>query len=222
MKRQMGANRLFTALALSSGISLGLYAFGLIFYGAGEFWFLNWNLLLAWLPVLFMLLLIQHINHNRWSSWQGVLFTFLWLAFLPNSFYLLSDLIHLAYLNTTNLLYFVVLLFSFSFNGLILGYLSLYLFHEQLLKRLDRRTSAGFVAVVLLVCSFAIYLGRYLRWSTWDIVLHPVGVVFDVSDRFVNPSAYGQTFQVTFWFFILLASMYFVLRQMVIAIREDK
>lgn len=222
MKRQTGANRLFQALALSSAISIGLYAYGLIFYHAGEFWFLNWNLLLAWLPVLFMLLLIQYINIKRWVSWQGIFMTLLWLAFLPNSFYLISDLVHLNYLTTTNLLYYVVLLFSFSFNGLILGYLSLYLFHEQLLKRIDRRTAAAFVAGILLLCSFAVYLGRYLRWSTWDIVLHPVGVVFDVSDRFVNPSSYGQTFQVTFWFFILLASMYFVLRQMVIAIREEK
>lgn len=213
---------MFTALALSSAISVGLYAFGLLFYHAGEFWFLNWNLLLAWLPVLFMLLLNRYLDSNRWITWQGIFISALWLAFLPNTFYLISDLVHLNYITTTNLLYFVVLLFSFSFNGLILGYISLYMFHEQLRKRVSRRMATGWVVTILLLCSFAIYLGRYLRWSTWDIVLHPVGVVFDVSDRFVNPSSYGQTFQVTLWFFILLLSMYFVLRQMVKAIREER
>ena len=72
----------------------------------------------------------------------------------------------------------------------------------------------------MLACSFAIYLGRYLRWSTWDIILHPAGVVFDISDRFVNPSAYGQTFQVTLWFFVLLTGFYYVLRQIVKAIKD--
>lgn len=222
MKRPQGVNRLFTALIVSSLISVGIYFIGLIFYHAAQFWFLGWNLLLAWLPVLFMLLLLHYLKTRRWVSGYGFLVTGLWLAFLPNSFYMISDLIHLAYLDTTNLLYYVVLLFSFAFNGLILGYLSLFIFQEQLAKRIKLKDTNYWVAAVLLVCSFAIYLGRYLRWSTWDIILHPVGVVFDISDRFVNPGAYGQTFQVTIWFFILLTSLYFVLREVVIAIREEK
>lgn len=222
MKRLMGVNRLFAALIASSLVSVGLYFIGLIFYEAAQFWFLGWNLLLAWLPALFMLLLLHYLKTKRWVSVYGLIITGLWLAFLPNSFYMISDLIHLAYLDTSNLLYYVVLLFSFAFNGLMLGYLSLYIFQELLVKRIKPRATTYCIAVVLLLCSFAIYLGRYLRWSTWDIVLHPVGVVFDISDRFVNPGAYGQTFQVTLWFFILLTSFYFALRQVIEAIREEK
>ncbi|MGZ6005057.1 MAG: DUF1361 domain-containing protein [Candidatus Saccharimonadales bacterium] len=222
MKRLQGVYRLFAALILSSLVSISLYIIGLIFYGAAQFWFLSWNLLLAWLPVLFMLLLVQYLKTQRWVSAKGFAITLLWLSFLPNSFYMISDLIHLAYLNSSNLLYYVVLLFSFAFNGLILGYLSLYIFQEQLLKRLKKSDTNYWVAAVLLLCSFAIYLGRYLRWSTWDIILHPVGVVFDISDRFVNPTSYGQTFQVTLWFFFLLMAMYFILRQFVETIREEK
>lgn len=218
----MGVHRLFVALTASSLVSVSLYLFGLIFYQAAQFWFLGWNLLLAWLPVLFMLLLYQYLKTKPWVSGYGFLITILWLAFLPNSFYMISDLVHLAYLDTSNLLYYVVLLFSFAINGLILGYLSLYIFQRELVKRIKAKQTNYWIAVILLVCSFAVYLGRYLRWSTWDIILHPVGIVFDVSDRFVNPGAYGQTFQVTLWFFILLTTLYFVLREVVEAIREEK
>lgn len=222
MKRPQGVNRLFSALILSSATSIGLYAIGMLFYGAAGFWFLSWNLLLAWLPLLFMLLLVQHLKTQRWYSLQGIVITFLWLAFLPNSFYLVSDLVHMAFLTTNNLLFFLVLLFSFALNGLLLGYISVHIFHQELLKRFDRRIVAMIISAVFLVCSFAIYLGRYLRWSTWDIILHPAGVVFDISDRFVNPSAYGQTFQVTLWLFILLTTFYWVLRQIVKSIQEYK
>lgn len=213
---------MFSALILSSATSIGLYAIGMLFYGAAGFWFLSWNLLLAWLPLLFMLLLVQHLKTQRWYSLQGIVITFLWLAFLPNSFYLVSDLVHMAFLTTNNLLFFLVLLFSFALNGLLLGYISVHIFHQELLKRFDRRIVAMIISAVFLVCSFAIYLGRYLRWSTWDIILHPAGVVFDISDRFVNPSAYGQTFQVTLWLFILLTTFYWVLRQIVKSIQEYK
>lgn len=222
MKQLKGAHRLFAALIFASAVSIDLYIIGLLFYHAAGFWFLSWNLLLAWLPVLFMLLLVQYLKNGRWISWQGLLITFLWLGFLPNSFYLVSDLIHLAFLETNNFMYFVVLLFSFAFNGLILGYLSLYIFHEQLLKRIKPRPAATWVVTVLLLCSFAVYLGRYLRWNTWDIILHPFGVVFYITERFIDPGSYGQTFQVTFWFFILLTAFYFILRQVVQAIREEK
>lgn len=177
---------------------------------------------MAWLPLLFALWLVKYLKSHPWVSWSSAGITLLWLAFLPNSFYLISDLMHLNSIYTSNPLFFAVMIFSFSFNGLILGFISLYLVHKQLLKRLETTAVHNFIAIVLLLCSFAVYLGRYLRWSTWDIILNPIGVVFDVSDRFLNPVTYGQTFQVTVWFFILLGSMYYVLWNLVQAIRQDK
>ena len=153
-------------------------------------------------------------------SWPAAGLTLLWLVFLPNSFYLITDFIHLDYARYSQTLYYVIMLFSFSFSGLLLGYTSLYILHRELLKRLKTPTAHAWAGAVLLLCSFAVYLGRYLRWNTWDLILHPVGVVFDVSDRVINPVAYGQTFQVTALVFVLLASMYFTLWNIVIAARN--
>jgi len=208
------------ALYVSSLASVFLYVISARYYGAAPFWFLNWNLVLAWLPLGFALLLMRHLKSKSWVSWQGIGLTLLWLAFLPNSFYLISDLIHLDYADPTQTFYYVIMMFSFSFTGLLLGFTSIYLVHGELLKRLKQRATHLWIGGVLLLCSFAVYLGRYLRWNTWDIILHPVGVVFDVSDRIINPVAYGQTFQVTVLFFILLVSMYFTLWQIAAAVRK--
>ena len=222
MKQRNGSKRFLVALAGSSLASVFLYLISLKFYGAGPFWFLTWNLFLAWLPLVFAITLVKYLKTQPWVIWPGALLTLLWLSFLPNSFYLISDMMHLGYADSSQALYYVVLLFSFSFSGLIVGYSSLYLLHKQLLKRLKPLTAHSWVAVILLLCSFAIYLGRYLRWSTWDTVLNPAGVLFDVSDRILNPIAYGQTFQVTALFFILLGSMYFTLWHLTAMLRQSK
>ncbi len=210
---------MLVALGLSSATSVVLYLFGVWREHSSIFWFLNWNLALAWLPLLFALWLANYLKKNPWVSWPGAGLTLLWLGFLPNSFYIISDLMHLNSIITNNPLYFAVLIFSFSFNGLMLGFLSLFIIHKELLKRLDLLAAHAWVSSVLLLCSFAVYLGRYLRWSTWDILLNPAGVVFDVSDRIINPLSYHQTFQVTALFFVLLGSMYFVLWELIRAIR---
>ncbi len=222
MKRLKGVERLFGALVLSSVASIILYLIGVVYYGASLFWFLNWNLLLAWLPIGFVLWLVRYLKTGHWDSWPAILLTLLWLVFLPNSFYIISDLMHLNSITTNNPLFFAVMIFSFSFSGLMLGFISLFIMHQQIIKRLPTRVAHTLITVVIFLCSFAVYLGRYLRWSTWDVVLNPAGVLFDVSDRIINPGFYGQTFQVTLLFFVLLGSMYFVLWNLALAIREQK
>ncbi len=222
MKELKSKQRLLLALAGSSLTSVGLYLVGVIHYGASFFWFLNWNLVLAWLPLLFALLLVKHLKTGRWLSWQSIVLTILWLAFLPNSFYIISDLMHLNTILVSNPLFYAVMIFSFSISGLLLGFISLYIMHREFLKRLKPNTAHTLIAIVLLLCSFAIYLGRYLRWSTWDVILNPAGVIFDVSDRIINPIAYGQTFQVTALFFVLLGSLYFTFWNITKALKQDK
>lgn len=222
MKKLTAGQSLLVALGLSSLVSVLLYFIGIIHYDASIFWFLNWNLALAWLPLLFAIALVRYLKKNPSASLRAAGLVLLWLSFLPNSFYIISDLMHLNSIYTTHPLFFAVMIFSFSFNGLILGFMSIYLIHKELLKRIRPRAAHTWIAAVLLLCSFAIYLGRYLRWSTWDVLLNPAGVVFDVSDRLINPVAYGQTFQVTALFFVLLSSMYFVLWNLVAAAREQK
>jgi uncharacterized membrane protein len=197
-------------LALSTLVNLGLFIAGAIWGVSLSYGYLVWNLFLAWLPLVFMALLLGQLKRRRWSSWPGIGLSLLWLSFLPNSFYIVSDFIHLQEAPKNEILYNAVLFTSFALNGLILGFVSLYLFHMELRKRLPSRTTRGVIAAILLLCSFAIYLGRDLRWNTWDVLVNPAGILLDLSNRFISPLSYPRMFITTGVFFVLLTTTYYV------------
>lgn len=197
-------------MILFSLISVSLLIGGAVRGGGEAYSYMVWNLFLAWLPLLFILWLYGTLQRKRWSSWEGIIVSLLWLFFLPNSFYIVSDLIHIQEAVPGEVLYDSVMFMSFALNGLLLGYISLYLFHSKLKARTTARTARRTVAFILLLCSFAIYLGRDLRWNTWDIFVNPAGLLFDISSRFINPLSYPRMFVVTGVFFVLLMTLYYV------------
>jgi uncharacterized membrane protein len=182
----------------------------LIISPSPSYWFFGWNLFLAWLPLVFAGWLVVSLYTRPWLSWLPLLLTTLWLMFLPNSFYIVSDLIHLSDVDS-HLLFVSVLIESFILNGLILGYLSLYLVHIELIKRIKPRSVICLVGAALLVCSFAIYLGRDLRGNSWDLLVSPAGILFDISDTFIQLRTHIQAFTTTLMFFVLLTTFYIVL-----------
>jgi uncharacterized membrane protein len=209
------------ALFVSNAACLLLFLLRSIESDTNRYWFLIWNLFLGWLPLGFAWWLSRRLGRRRWSEPGNLLLTFLWLGFLPNSFYLVSDLIHLHVTGEVSLLYDIVMFSLFIFNAYVAGFLSLFLVHRELLKRLSYYQAHTVVGAVLLVCSFAIYLGRSLRWNTWDVLVNPAGLLFDVSDRIINPGAHPQAIVTTSTFFILLGSMYMVIWHLVQALRAD-
>jgi uncharacterized membrane protein len=196
------------ALGLSTLVSIGFFTYGAWRNHSLEFDYLLWNLVLAWLPLVFAVWLVQVLRSKLWSSWEALVASVLWLVFLPNSFYMISDFIHLQDVQRVDVLYDAVMFTSFIYTGVLLGFSSLYLIHLQLKKRFSDIVSANWVGVTLLTCSFAVYVGRDLRWNSWDILTNPGGLLFDISDRLQHPSAYPQMFVTVISFFVLLASMY--------------
>ncbi len=196
------------ALLAAMGVSIGLFAYGAYKSHSLAFIYLIWNLFLAALPLVFALRLVVVLKKKRWSDWSPIGWTLLWLLFLPNSFYMISDYIHLQEVAAAHILYDAVMFTSFIYLGVLLGFCSLYLVHTQLRRRLTSRASASWVAGTLLLCSFAIYIGRDLRWNSWDVIFNPAGLLFDVSDRLLRPDAYPGMFVTVISFFVLLSSLY--------------
>ena len=203
------------ALLVSNLVSLLLFAVRILGSDNFRFGFLFWNLFLGFVPLVFALALLWNLNRQRWFSWQNLGLTFLWLGFLPNSFYILTDLIHIHLTGEINILFDVVLFMSCIFNGFVFGFLSLYLVHCELLKRLRQGRAHATIGLILLASGFAIYLGRHLRWNSWDVFTQPFGLLFDVTDRLVNPVANPQVVTTTLTFFLLLSSMYIVIWEFV-------
>lgn len=199
----------FIPVLLSTALSVGLFLFRYLDSQSSRYWFLLWNLLLAWLPVLFITLLIRWLQKGRWLSWKGILLSVLWLTFLPNTFYLVTDFIHLKPTTEVSLLYDGVMFMTFAWNGLLLGFITVYIFHRELLKRLPVRRATEIIAGVFILSGFAIYLGRYLTWNTWDLVVNPAGILVDLSNRIVQPSLYPNTFTTTAIFAVTLPVLYY-------------
>jgi uncharacterized membrane protein len=150
-------------LASLSVLSVILLLIGVARGNGWSDWYLIWNLFLAWIPFGLAVVIARTASQQQWSSWRGIGLSLAWLVFLPNSFYMVSDYIHLHDMVRISVLYDALTFTCFILNGLLLGYASLFLVQSQLRNRVSRLSNELFVAVMLLLCSFAIYLGRDLR-----------------------------------------------------------
>ncbi|MGH7196095.1 MAG: DUF1361 domain-containing protein [Candidatus Saccharimonadales bacterium] len=207
--------QIILALAASSLISLVFLAVSVVVNHTLADGYLAGNLLLAWLPLIFAGGLVLALKNHLWLSWRPLVMTVLWLAFLPNSFYMISDLVHLQTVAVHNLLYDSVMFELFIINGLVLGFLSLHFVHQQLKQRLSARSAGWLVALSLFLTSFAIYLGRLQRTSSWNLLTNPTRALFDISSPFVDPAGHGQALTVTLTFFVFLVVVYFAGRRLV-------
>ena len=194
-------------LTVVSTVFLAVYMFRT---HSTDYSFMWWNLFLAWVPLGLSTLLLKVLEKRLWSHWLSVFLTLVWLLMLPNSFYMISDFIHIHNMSPQHLLYGVVTFTAFIFTAAFVGFASLYQVHAELRKRFRQQTSSLVVAAILFVCSFAIYLGRDLRWNSWDVLLNPSGILFDVSDRVIHPLGHPGTLSTTLSFFVLLGSLYVV------------
>lgn len=201
--------RVGIALVLSHSASIVLLLARAFDAGNPRYYFLVWNMLLAVLPLILAIVLRKRLLQGSWLDWPQLALTALWLLFLPNSFYLVTDLIHVHQTFEVNIYYDVVMFTSFIINGFVTGFMSLYLVHVELTRRVRRRDAHVVIAGVLLLSSFAIFLGRFLRWNSWDVFLHPAGLLFDVSNQLINPVS-PSAFATTASFFLLLTSSYAV------------
>jgi len=106
-----------------------------------------------------------------------------------------------------------MVIFSFAWNGLILGFTSLWMVQQQVQRSYGVVAGWLLAAGVLALSGFGIYLGRFLRWNSWDLLASPHALAADVLERFLNPLAYPQTLAVTILYssFLLVAYMTVVL-----------
>jgi uncharacterized membrane protein len=199
-----------------------LWAFGALRNGTPDFAYLIWTLFLAWVPLGFMLWLEKILRRKLWSSWPALGVTAAFVAFLPNTFYVTTDIIHLQELPRTDLIYDVIMFNSFIINSFVLGLICIYMFHTELRKRLSQRKSWALIAGLIFLASFAIYIGRDLRWNTWDILFNPASILFEVSDRLLAPTQHPEVFWTTLGYFAFIASTYITGWYIARALRQQK
>jgi uncharacterized membrane protein len=203
--------KFFYALIIFSVVVCLLLVFTSIYFKYTALYYLMWNLFLAWIPLVLSYILISYLKRHAWSSWMGIFLTFLWLVFLPNSFYMITDYIHLQIVPATAVLYFAISFTGIIFNAIFLGFLSVYFIHQELKKRIRRIWADFYLVLIFLACGYAVYIGRILRWNTWDIVLNPGGLIFDISNQFIKLNDLSMATITTLMIFVFLLGLYSIL-----------
>jgi uncharacterized membrane protein len=147
--------------------------------------FLLWNLFLAWIPLIAAVLAFALARLHA-GAIVGVLVA-VWLLFFPNAPYVLTDFIHLHGNGPSPLWYDALMLSSFAWTALMLGFVSLYLIHAIIERHAG--TAVGWVVVVCVLglASFGVYLGRFARFNSWDVVTRPHLVVSVIRQEIHSP-----------------------------------
>jgi uncharacterized membrane protein len=173
--------------------------------------FLAWNLFLAWIPVIFSYFALA-FSYRRVLLYVLVpIFAFLWLIFFPNAPYILTDLQHLALDTSTAPVWFdVLLLVWFSWTAMLLGLVSLYVMHNIVNRAFGRWPGWIFVLGVSLLTSLGVYLGRFVRLNSWDILHDPSGVALSILGQAVDPNLRSLTFTalLTVFFLFVYCTLY--------------
>ncbi|GHU77928.1 hypothetical protein FACS189462_1120 [Spirochaetia bacterium] len=108
--------------------------------------------------------------------------------------------------------YDLLLILSFAWTGLLFGFLSLWDIERILNKFMKPVFTTILSTVFLFMGSFGIYIGRYLRWNTWDILTDPLELMYDISDRVVNPFNHPTTWGMTIFMGLFLNMLYWSFR----------
>lgn len=202
-----------SALILSV-IGLNIYAFALVFvrswlYKQPVYRPMLWNIWLSVLPVfvltfgmlfafIVMALTVGLGTVGQLVGWLVMAVVLLaWLLLLPNSAYLITELNlnHRVEEETTPLWYDIISVLALAMSGVVNMVVNLFLvtliFVAFFFKDLSGVHAVGtvvFSAALIVLVSFGVYLGRYLRFNSWDI-RHPSGMWRKAREHFGQPRA---------------------------------
>ena len=205
MKNKVSQLPLLKILLLSTLASILLAVFRVFWSHQFTYLFLIWNLFLAWVPLLLLRALPENTNDITIKIFSILC---LWLLFFPNSPYIITDLIHLKQTRNIPIWFDASLIMSFAWNGLIVGFLSLMQIHKMLVLKLDAKWSWLVIIPLLVISSFGVYLGRFERWNSWDLITNPFQLFENIFNLILHPFRNKQAVGVTIVFSVFLITSY--------------
>lgn len=186
MRQRALLMRWYAVFAAASAAGCLWVAYRVKVSGTGFYTFMIWNLFLAWIPLWAAAAGLWCMDRpgptGRARKTAGIISGLIWLLFLPNSTYVVTDLIHFSYVRGAGLwpwsdLFMLVL---FAWISLLLGYCSLYLLQDYIRRRFGLLRSWGFAAAALLLQAAGVFAGRELRWNSWWVLTEPARLLADM------------------------------------------
>ncbi len=176
--------------------------------GSWNHYFLVWNLFLAWIPlgVAFVLKLM-----NRPPLPLLLIGSVVWLAFLPNAPYIMTDLIHFRWSHSVVWLDWSMFL-AFALTGLFAGFASLTWMQAIVRARFGSAIAHAFTLLSLVGCGIGVYIGRFLRWNSWDIVTRPEALMLNIFNQYFSPETFVHTWALSGIFALIFAFCFGMVR----------
>jgi len=207
--RQLGV---VASLVFSTLLCVALLILRVVHSHHSTYAWLWWNLFLAWLPLGFALLAYNvSWRHSRLNWFLVFACAVIWLAFFPNAPYLVTDIIHLQHRPDSPFWFDLILFVAIAWTGCFLGLVSLYLMQEIVRRATGPVFSWIFALTALGLSGFGIYLGRFLRWNSWDLFFAPIQIIGSILEGVRHPAAHYQTIVFSIIFATFFASLYLTL-----------
>ncbi len=168
----------------------------------GGFPYMLENLVLAWIPWVLGAVVA------RTRSRLGLAMTFPpWLLFLPNAPYVVTDLLHLQPRPPVPDWFDALLYGFFAVTGCALAWTSLSMVRERLARELDTLKAELALGGIALLTGFGVYLGRFERWNSWDVVGRPAALFDGLRDALcLRAAAFSLLFGLFVWAGYLLVA----------------
>jgi uncharacterized membrane protein len=208
--------QLFYPVVLSSLLGVTFFAVRWLWSDSALHRFMMWNLFLAWIP-FFCAMIMATLHARRAAAWQYVVPLLLWLLFFPNAAYLVTDLYNLTDMPPVPYWYDIGFFATMAWTGLLLAVASLQIVQRIVKESVGALWSWLLVLVVVGLNGVGIYLGRFLRWNSWDIVVDPLGVLQDAITPCLHPIANRQPVAII----IVFSAMLFVFYVSVLALQRE-
>jgi uncharacterized membrane protein len=175
--------------------------------------FLLWNLFLAFIPYAISWWLYNNIGVIK-NKLKLTAVIAAWLLFIPNSFYILTDLFHLSHFASAPKWFDLLLLLSFAWNGLLFGIVSLRRM-EAILHRVSGKSFSLFIVfAVMWLNAFGIYIGRFLRYNSWDVITQPFSLFSEMFEIILHPFHNKMEWGMIFCYAVFMTLLYITIKKM--------
>jgi uncharacterized membrane protein len=203
-------NKKTALLAVVSASAMFLLIIRILMTGNMGFSFLAWNLFLAWIPLLFIKWVWKQEAIRPISFWLLTLYFVVWLLFFPNAPYVITDMKHLKGVSDDTIWYDSLMLFLFAASGFVTGLYSIRIIHRIVTRRWNQIFAWAVVGASMFAGSFGIFLGRYGRWNSWDIVTQPGALARGIFRSMQEPLAIKHTLAFSFVLMLLYFAFHFL------------
>jgi uncharacterized membrane protein len=196
------------SILLIASLAIVLNILRIIIWGKNSFVYIPWNIFLAFIPFCISYVLFYLHQEKKLNTGVFIIGFLLWLLFIPNAPYIITDFIHLGEIRAVPIIFDTLLLFSSATVGLALCFQSLFHIEEIIRTKFSKTNTSLILGFIILLISFGVYLGRFLRFNSWDIFINHTTLIKNVWKIFSQSNSHIEVYLYTLLFFLFLTLFY--------------